>query len=351
MRLDQYPKSKIDLEKMKLATSITSIILIFFATLKVSVESCLNFSHSEYFTNIGELKERCEEICKKTQNSIDTVVQYSESNLKYYKSTEILSNFGPMDINAGDDRPKVFLHGCKRDAVLESTRHEAAFVQAGVYMGQKSIEDNQRNLHISYPGMGAHISILGMFKSMVDTNPDIESIYLYSPELIEGYYLVDSFLIYLNDINYIHNYQIQRFQIDEVIDVFMSFQIQGVDIAIQYHVDPNREAFIEPGEFEPSGFLQTDLLVLHDLGRGTTVEATRQAIQEVQSGSPIPLVLAPKQATHAKEGALNFELNNEVEILHPIAAPFGCNHTCSKRFDGLTDSSPWSAAIIEIKTP
>src|SRR5210317_291506 len=69
------------------------------------------------------LESKCGEICKLTNEKINTITEYQDKSLLFEsKITEVLSHEGPLLMNH-----KIFPHGCNRNIILEQTRHELAF--------------------------------------------------------------------------------------------------------------------------------------------------------------------------------------------------------------------------------
>ncbi len=296
-------------------------------------------------SNKAKLIEDCGEICTLTRHNINTIIQHPKHKNGRLQLTDTLTHFGP--INADED---IFPHGCQREAILEHTRHEEAFVAAGKYLGQLSLEQQQADFKFSYPGIGSHIAVISMFKEMININPDIETIHLFAPELIEGYYLLDAVLIYLNQIQYLTDYEIERFQLEDTVETYMKFKLDGTTITIHYHTDPNRELYIEPGELD-----NTDLLILHDLGQSGSVEAAKQAVLEVKRNGLGPqLMLGPNKARQLKEAYPvweEVEYQPEIKVIKDFKRDFLCQHVCAT--DAIKGQfklyPPDSATMMEIQ--
>ena len=276
------------------------------------------------------LESKCGEICELTNQKINTITEYQDKRVIFEsKITEVLSHEGPLLMNH-----KIFPHGCNRNIILEQTRHELAFKNAGTFLGKESLETGQTNFKLSYPGIGSHVAFITMLKEMININPEIENIQIYAPELIEGYSIIDGILIYLEEIKHISNYEFQKFELEHTTEVFLKFNISNTEITLHYHVDKNRERFVYEDE------TNFDLIILHDIGALTT-ELFMKELNEVATQDT--RILGPLLASEA-EG---------IKTLKPqkIEGAFHCEHSCANmEYQKYSKTNPkYSAGIITLK--
>jgi len=306
--------------RSKLETIIMSLSLLFVLVKSEDIIDAFNFNMDQY------LIDRCGEICKETKDKIDTLDMQPISGLVSTNyDTVALTHEGPIDLTHS-----YFPHGCKRNVVLEQTRHEYAFANTGKALGTESLETGQETFNISYPGIGAHVAILTLLKEMTNVNPAIKSINVYTPELIEGYRIIDSFLIYLNETGYLDDYQYESFELDNTTEVFMNFQLGKTAINMHYHVDPNRDKFIYADE------TNFDLIVLHDLGRGSTEMFMRQ-LHNISTTNM--RILGPRLSSQIK-GIKTTDATY-------IGGACHCEHTCQNRkYYTFFENGDYSATVF-----
>ncbi len=314
-----------DTEKFTLSeTIIIALTIAFFIHIRDDIARGLNFNME------GHLQNNCGEICTKTKNQINTIIEYQEpGTIIERKETEILSNQGPLILTN-----KIFPHGCDRNIVLEQTRHEYAFSRAGKFLGEESLQTGQENFKFSYPGIGSHVAFITLLKEMVNANPNIKSIDVYTPELIEGYGIIDAFLIYLEEIKYLTSYQFEKFELEDTIEAFFKFDLDQTEINIHYQVDENREKFIYPDETD------FDLIILHDVG----MAATEYFMQDLNDA------ITRKTRLLGTTQAANTQGINS-EAIYNVNGAFICEHTCQNKINLSFPKvgSTFSAVLFEVK--